>query len=35
MMSCDGLEKRRNFDGLTDVINVTDKGEFEVVFIKN
>lgn len=34
MMSCDGLEKNRIFDGLTDVIDVNDNGEFKIVYTK-
>ena len=34
MMSCDGVEKNRTFDGLTDIIDVNDNGEFDIVFNK-
>lgn len=33
MMSCDGVGKQRAFDGLTEIIDVTD-GDFEVIFNK-
>ncbi len=34
MMSCDGIGKHRSFDGLTEIIDVNDNGDFEVTFIK-